>query len=112
MAAGADDRAWSMLGSRFGTAYQIADDIADLCGNPIRLGKPVSQDWVRQRPNIAAEIGIEEAIGELARLLEEANRLIPECAGQDGFRDWLRDTSTRILTDIAPLQAASKSRQP
>ncbi|HEY1525092.1 MAG TPA: polyprenyl synthetase family protein [Candidatus Angelobacter sp.] len=112
MAAGADDRAWSILGSRFGTAYQIADDIADLCGNPTRLGKPVSQDRVRQRPNIAAEIGIEEAIGELARLLEEANRLIPECTGQDGFRDWLLDISTRILTDTNPLQATSESHQP
>jgi geranylgeranyl pyrophosphate synthase len=99
------------LGSRFGTAYQIADDIADLCGNPTRLGKPVSQDRVRQRPNIAAKIGIGEAIGELARLLEETNRLIPECTGHAGFRDWLLDASTRILTDADPLQAASVSHQ-
>jgi geranylgeranyl diphosphate synthase type II len=97
LASGGDERAWSIVGRCFGKAYQIADDIADHCGNAAELGKPVAQDRLRRRPNIVPDVGRDGAICALRLQFDDAGRAIPDCDGRAEFRDWLRDESTRIL---------------
>src|SRR5690349_20777485 len=41
ISAGADAEAWRAFGQRIGEAYQVADDMIDVSGDPARAGKPV-----------------------------------------------------------------------
>ncbi len=101
LASGSDERPWSEVGRRFGAAYQIADDIADTGDDSVLIGKPVAQDRARWRPNIALDVGPEQAAEEVRRLLGEAVRLIPDCPGRNRFREWLVGTNARLLRATA-----------
>ena len=41
---GADAEPWRALGERLGEAYQVADDIRDVAGDPRIIGKPIGRD--------------------------------------------------------------------
>jgi geranylgeranyl diphosphate synthase type II len=101
LASGEDERPWSEIGRRFGAAYQIADDIADWRGDSVLMERALAEDRARWRPNIALDVGPEEAAVEVRRLLGEAMRLIPECVGRDRFREWLVATNARLLRATA-----------
>ncbi|MFT3773507.1 MAG: polyprenyl synthetase family protein [Minicystis sp.] len=51
--AGDDPAAWRAFGERIGEAYQVADDIHDVSGDPTALGKPIGRDALLGRPNAA-----------------------------------------------------------
>jgi geranylgeranyl diphosphate synthase type II len=79
VAAAADPEEWRHVGRFIGEAYQLADDLADVLGEPAKLGKPVRQDQQKQRPNAAANLGTIEAGKKLENLLARAKQAIPEC---------------------------------
>jgi geranylgeranyl diphosphate synthase type II len=57
-AAGATDAsAWGEVGQCLGLAYQLADDLCDVCGSSGAAGKPVRRDAALNRPNAAVITG-------------------------------------------------------
>lgn len=86
-AAGLSDYSrWSLLGERLGEAYQVADDILDVAGNAVEIGKPTGRDEALGRPSAVATLGLSGAIGWLKQLVAEANDSIPECPGAEMLR--------------------------
>lgn len=62
--AGAGEQALSALTDyavAFGLAFQITDDILDLTGDEVLLGKPVKRDLARQKATYPALFGLERA---------------------------------------------------
>ncbi len=59
--------------NHIGLAFQIADDILDLDGNELSMGKPIRQDMKNETHNFVTILGKEKAI---KRALEESNKAI------------------------------------
>jgi geranylgeranyl diphosphate synthase type II len=96
-AAGADARPWRALGDSLGEAYQAADDIRDVVADPETLGKPAGRDVALNRPSIAREYGLHEAIRQFDRLVAQASAAIPECAGAPYLRALVKSEATRLV---------------
>jgi geranylgeranyl pyrophosphate synthase len=76
--------AWAEVGQHLGLAYQIADDLCDVCGRSEVAGKPVGQDSPLGRPNAALLEGTANARARLHGLLEEARRRALALAADPG----------------------------
>lgn len=85
-AAGFETAPWRALGDGLGEAYQVADDIRDVFGNPDDLGKPVGQDAAHARPNAVHALGLDGAIDRLEALVTAAAESIPICPGRKALR--------------------------
>jgi len=96
-AAGGDARAWRALGEWLGEAYQVADDIRDVCADPALLGKPIGRDAALGRPSAAAEQGLTGAIQHFDRLVANAIAAIPPCRGAAGLRALVRAEAERLV---------------
>jgi geranylgeranyl diphosphate synthase, type II len=94
-AAGASPGAWAVVGARIGEAYQVADDILDVMGDPERLGKPVGQDAALGRPNVVCELGLADARRLFDRLVRDAAAAMPACADPEPVRAWLNEAERR-----------------
>lgn len=95
VAAGASPRAWRALGARIGEAYQIADDLHDVTGDPERLGKPVGRDAALGRPNAVAELGLAGARALFERLVGEASESLPADVDVEPVRAWIQEAERR-----------------
>jgi geranylgeranyl diphosphate synthase type II len=104
LAAGAVAPPWRDLGERLGEAYQVADDIRDVAGNPDDLGKPIGRDAALGRPSAASELGLAGAIARLKHLVAGAIESIPPCAGAAELR-------AHILLEADGLLPAELSRR-
>jgi len=70
-------------GSAVGKAFQIADDLLDLEGDPATVGKATGKDAAAHKATMVSALGVDEARRTLARLVEEAEAaLVP--FGPDG----------------------------
>jgi geranylgeranyl diphosphate synthase type II len=96
-AAGADPQPWRLLGDCLGEAYQVADDIRDVVGDPDQLGKPVGRDAALGRPSAAQELGLEGAVHRFEQLVSEAIESIPPCPGQRQLRKLMGMEAQRLL---------------
>jgi geranylgeranyl diphosphate synthase type II len=96
-AASADHHAWRPVGSMLGEAYQVADDIADACGDAASLGKPVGRDKLLGRPSAALTLGVDRASMHLRSILSDAVDAVPQCEGRDAFRKQLTTISEQFL---------------
>ena len=96
IAAGRDPGPWRMLGEKIGSAYQVADDLADAFSDAETLGKPIGQDDAHARPNAVADLGPEGALRRLESLIEEAADGIPPCPGAGALRDLVRLQAKRL----------------
>jgi geranylgeranyl diphosphate synthase type II len=103
---GADPAAWRKLGECLGEAYQVADDIRDVCGDALSLGKPVGQDLAHHRPSAALELGVERATHRLRLLVDSALDSIPACSGAAGLRALIEQQALRFLPPQAGQRAA------
>ena len=79
---------------KLGLAFQIIDDILDVTADEKLLGKPVGSDAESGKLTYAAEVGLEKAREEAARLTSEAVRALE--AFQD--REFLEGL-TQLLLD-------------
>jgi len=77
ISAGTDPSPWRAFGLAFGEAYQAADDIDDVVGEPQRLGKPIGQDALLGRPNLVARRGVDGSRRRLRGLIAEASERAP-----------------------------------
>ena len=96
-AAGAEAAPWRALGEWLGEAYQAADDIRDVAGDPRVLGKPVGRDVALLRPSAASELGLDGAIEHFDRLVSYAVAAVPECRGAEQLRALVRMESERLV---------------
>lgn len=62
----------SIYGERIGLAFQISDDILDIEGDAILMGKEVGGDIDREKLTYPSAVGIEESKKIQSRLIEEA----------------------------------------
>jgi farnesyl diphosphate synthase len=70
-------------GSAVGKAFQIADDLLDLEGDPATVGKATGKDAAAHKATMVSALGVDEARRTLVRLVEEAETaLVP--FGPDG----------------------------
>ncbi len=97
IASGGVGSAWRPLGELLGAAYQLADDIADHCGDPAALGKPVRQDAARGRPNAHHALGADAAEQRLAATLTAACEAIPPCPSAPELERWIKRSMRRLL---------------
>ncbi len=96
-AAGADATPWRALGDSLGEAYQAADDIRDVVADPVELGKPVGKDVELDRPSVARQYGLHEAVRQFDRLVAAASAAIPECRGAPYLRALVKSEATRLV---------------
>jgi geranylgeranyl diphosphate synthase type II len=106
--AGADPRAWRVLGEALGEAYQVADDIRDVLMDSVALGKPACQDQILDRPSAARQLGLEGALAYFDGLIANAIEGIPACRGAVRLRNLVLRESERLL----PLQQRSMALDP
>ena len=59
--------------NHIGLAFQIADDLLDLDGNEVCMGKPIRQDTKNETPNFVTVLGKEKA---MEKALEVSNKAI------------------------------------
>lgn len=95
---GGDPGAWRAFGERIGEAYQVADDIHDVNGDPTSLGKPIGRDAALGRPNAARDLGASGSRELLEQLVREALAEMPACRKPDEIRAWAVDMVGRLLT--------------
>lgn len=107
-AAGASPLAWGAVGARVGEAYQIADDILDVTGDPERIGKPVGRDAALGRPNAVAELGLAGARRLFDRLVREAAAAVPPCADPEPVRAWIDEAERRARRATIAREAAAR----
>jgi len=96
-AAGADAAQWRALGEWLGEAYQAADDIRDVVGDPRVIGKPIGRDIALLRPSAARALGLEGAIAHFDQLVGCAIAAVPECLGADALRQLVRMEAERLV---------------
>jgi geranylgeranyl diphosphate synthase type II len=94
--AGSDPEGWRAFGQRIGEAYQVADDMLDVAGDPSRIGKPVGRDATLGRPNAASDLGVHASRNLLDGLVRDAIDAIPACGHKDGVRGWVLHTVARL----------------
>lgn len=97
LAAGAAAEPWRAFGDCLGEAYQVADDIRDVVGDPQWMGKPAGQDAEHGRPSRAAELGLDGAVRYFEDLVRRASLAVPECAGAGMLRQMVRQESLRLV---------------
>lgn len=103
LSCGAAAEPWRAFGDSLGEAYQVADDIRDVAGDPDLLGKPVGQDAEHGRPSRAAELGLDGAVRYFEELVRRAQAAVPECEGAGMLRHLVRQESLRLVPqDLVP----------
>jgi geranylgeranyl diphosphate synthase type II len=103
LASGAAAEPWRAFGDSLGEAYQVADDIRDVAGDPALLGKPVGQDAEHGRPSRAAELGLDGAVRYFEELVRRAQAAVPDCEGAGMLRHLVRQESLRLVPqDLVP----------
>ena len=84
-AAGADGAPWRALGERLGEAYQVADDIRDVAGDPDEIGKPVGRDAALGPPERGVlTLGLDGAVARSSDLVARGGRRHPGLPGRGG----------------------------
>ena len=97
LSCGAPAEPWRAFGDSLGEAYQVADDIRDVAGDPAWLGKPVGQDAEHHRPSRAAELGLDGAVRYFEELVRRAQAAVPDCEGAGMLRHLVRQESLRLV---------------
>ena len=86
--AGADDEEIAQIekvGDNTGLAFQIRDDILDVIGDSIKLGKSVGSDEKNDKTTYVKIKGLEESQKDLESLSKEARDIVIGIAGKENF---------------------------
>ena len=94
--AGGDVEKWRHTGALLGSAYQVADDIADALGESGRLGKPIHQDGSHARPSAVASLGAAGAVRLLDQRLQETMHSIPTCGHRESVEHFVEMAAQRL----------------
>jgi geranylgeranyl diphosphate synthase type II len=94
---GADQQQKALLGnygSKIGLAFQVADDILNVAGNPQLMGKAIGTDQLREKSTYPSVLGIEAARDFSKKLVREALQALETF---DKQADPLRGIATYII---------------
>ncbi|GLQ36549.1 geranylgeranyl pyrophosphate synthase [Rhizobium albus] len=105
-AAGQPHEPWAGLGYRLGEAFQVADDIRDVCATQEEVGKPIGKDDALGRPNAVKALGLKGAVRRLASLIDETIEAVPDCPGREALRHQIQRESARFLPASSALLPA------
>jgi geranylgeranyl diphosphate synthase type II len=105
--AGADALDWKRVGKRLGEAYQVADDLLDVNGDPLTIGKPVGRDAALLRPSAVRELGADGASDRLRRLVAEAVDAVPPCPGERALRTLIAAEARQFIDHALNRRAAA-----
>ena len=81
-------------GKNLGLAFQVCDDILDVTGNELLLGKPVGSDAEEEKATYVTLLGLDEAKETAKNYTEQAYQAL-EAFEENGF---LRDLTESLLT--------------
>ncbi len=81
-------------GKNLGLAFQVCDDILDVTGNELLLGKPVGSDAEEEKATYVTLLGLDGAKEKAAYYTEQAYKAL-EAFDENGF---LRDLTESLLT--------------
>ena len=90
--AGADGvktAALEAYGERLGLAFQITDDLLDVCGQEVEVGKRVGKDAPRGTLTFPGLLGIEESARRAEQLIRDAREALRPFGAQAGSLDAL-----------------------
>ncbi len=96
-AAGGDIARWRQVGIKLGAAYQTADDIHDRIAPDASLGKPTGQDERLSRPNSVDAHGLDGAVTELKRQIEDTIAAVPDLAEARFLRSLIEAQAKRFV---------------
>ena len=77
------------IAQKVGLAFQIQDDILDVIGDEVQIGKPVNSDEKNHKTTYVTLFGIEKAKEEVERLSKEALELLGSFPNQNLFLEEL-----------------------
>lgn len=77
--------AMKQCASNIGIAFQIQDDILDVIGNEVQLGKPVGSDEKNHKQTYVTLVGLDRAEKEVEKLSMQALDILMECPGDSLF---------------------------
>ena len=99
-------------GRDLGIAFQIVDDLLDLYGDSVRLGKPVGQDILAGQPNLLVILAsASDTDGTLARLLTEISDAHEAAEDDDAPDDGKLDTVRALVEELGGRQAARETAE-
>ena len=90
--AGADEeetRRVEQMAAAIGLAFQIQDDILDVTSSMEVLGKPVLSDEKNNKTTYVTLEGLEKAKQDVARISDDAVRILHELPGENEFLEAL-----------------------
>ncbi|MBQ8469163.1 MAG: polyprenyl synthetase family protein, partial [Clostridia bacterium] len=75
-------------GAALGVAFQVCDDILDVTGNELLLGKPIGSDAEEEKTTYVTLLGLEEAKQKAAEYTKEAFRVLEAFDETDFLNDF------------------------
>lgn len=96
------DQPFAQMGRRLGDVYQVADDLADVFGDPVKLGKPIHQDVTHRRPSVCSGLDYREALALFDARVCELMDVVPACPDEAQLRAFLRQVSQRLRERLRP----------
>jgi geranylgeranyl diphosphate synthase type II len=97
IASGGDPENYRALGGRIGGAYQLADDLADRCGQPEDLGKAVGLDDRKGVPSAPSALGVDGTLQRLQALQRETKSWLREMQANEQLESLVVETLERLL---------------
>ncbi|MBT8045141.1 MAG: polyprenyl synthetase family protein [Verrucomicrobiae bacterium] len=82
-----ETRDLELLATYWGLAYQVSDDLKDLCSSSQSTGKTVRQDAEKGRPNIAVCEGVPKAVNRMFHYVAKGDAVLERLVVQR--REWI-----------------------
>ncbi len=101
---------FARVGLLLGSAYQIADDVADQRGSSEAMGKPTGIDEALGRPSAVKLYGAAQCLRLVEQLLNDAAAAVPDCAGRAGLVDALSSASSGVFRFLQ--ERSDRSEEP
>ncbi|MCP5535663.1 MAG: polyprenyl synthetase family protein [Akkermansiaceae bacterium] len=82
-----ESRDLELLATYWGLAYQVSDDLKDVCASSQSTGKTVRQDAGKGRPNIAVCEGVSKAVNRMFHYVAKGDAVLERLVS--GRREWV-----------------------
>ncbi len=101
-----DVRELERLSIYWGLAYQVSDDLKDVCGLVKDTGKSVRQDAIKGRPNIAVCDGLPKAVSRMLHYVSKGDSVLDRLVARQPSWQFLAVMRTRFDQDLSEWTAS------